>query len=899
MSDIFEQRKKELSHFLTKNKKGLVYLFLGLIIWIGYRIRTSNLGLLIDQATGKHIPIALDPFSFLRYAEIILETGKMVVMDTLRYYPYGFNPKAEFGFLSWIIVYLYKILHFFDSSITIQYADLLYPAIAFIFISIFFFLLVKELFKDERIALLATAFLAVVPPFLFRTTAGFGDKEALGTIFVFMTFYFFIKAWNSQGIKQALILAVLAGMASGFAGAAWGGVNLLWMTIGVFALIEILIDKFSNLRFVVYSFWLFFLVLSSSLFSRYTFSNLIGSLTSQIMFFTFGLFVVKFLINKYTPFKIKDKISGKIPLGLFSFFLMSVLGVLILLISYGPNWFISKISSQITYLTKPFGGSRWGLTVAEGKQPYVVDWIGQFSQLYFWLFFIASIILFYNLVKKLDKYKYLLTGIYSAFVFSFVFSRYSPGSPTLNGVSSVSLFMFVGSVLIFGLFLLGFFWWCYLKDREAFEIIKTLHASTIFVFVFYMILLIAARSAIRLLYIFAPITAILVAYLVVVSYDSTKKLKFNYLRYFCIALIFFVIFSPFGAIISGIPILGKIPLLNTDGILFAHYKVSSSMAANTGPSYHLQWQNAMNWVKQTVPENAVFSHWWDYGYWVQYGGRRATLSDGGNSAGGAINYYTARYLLTNPDISSTLDFLYSNDVSHVLIVGDDIGKYGAYSSIGSDENYDRYSWITVFNLDQSKMQQTREEIGLYYSGSFAIDEDLILPGKVFPRGRAAVVGVVVPFESESFKAGDISNIKQPTAVVGSNNELIGLPMSCLVLNGKRYDFDTFAIDACALIVPYLQDSSQGNVLGSLIFLSKRVKDSMFARLYLYGENIDSFELVYSDGDKGAPLINLRGNIVGPIKIWKMKYPSGLEVKKEYRERILDNPEVYDVKEEYY
>ena len=74
---------------------------------------------------------------------------------------------------------------------------------------------------------------------------------------------------------------------------------------------------------------------------------------------------------------------------------------------------------------------------------------------------------------------------------------------------------------------------------------------------------------------------------------------------------------------------------------------------------------------------------------------------------------------------------------------------------------------------------------------------------------------------------------------------------------------------------------------------------MFARLYLYGENIDSFELVYSDGDKGAPLINLRGNIVGPIKIWKMKYPSGLEVKKEYRERILDNPEVYDVKEEYY
>ena len=27
----------------------------------------------------------------------------------------------------------------------------------------------------------------------------------------------------------------------------------------------------------------------------------------------------------------------------------------------------------------------------------------------------------------------------------------------------------------------------------------------------------------------------------------------------------------------------------------------------------------MSWVRENTPEESIFVHWWDYGYWVQYG----------------------------------------------------------------------------------------------------------------------------------------------------------------------------------------------------------------------------------------------------------------------------------------
>ena len=43
------------------------------------------------------------------------------------------------------------------------------------------------------------------------------------------------------------------------------------------------------------------------------------------------------------------------------------------------------------------------------------------------------------------------------------------------------------------------------------------------------------------------------------------------------------------------------------------------------------WKDALQWMKNNTPENSVIASWWDYGYWIQSLGERATISDNRSS----------------------------------------------------------------------------------------------------------------------------------------------------------------------------------------------------------------------------------------------------------------------------
>src|SRR3989344_6084789 len=198
-------RKAKLANILSKTN-WIYYGLLAAIISFGYYIRTRNLNLLIDITTKQYIPSDPDALLFLRYAEYILEHGKLMAIDALRYHPIGYPTSGENVVLSYVIVYLYKIIAIFK-DITLQYVDVIYPAIAYIFIIIFFYLFVKELF-NHRVALLSSAFLTVIPTFLFRTMSGVSDKEALAFVLMFASLYFFALSWKGS-LKKRLIYSTV------------------------------------------------------------------------------------------------------------------------------------------------------------------------------------------------------------------------------------------------------------------------------------------------------------------------------------------------------------------------------------------------------------------------------------------------------------------------------------------------------------------------------------------------------------------------------------------------------------------------------------------------------------------------------------------------------------------
>ncbi|MBI2672835.1 glycosyltransferase family 39 protein, partial [Candidatus Woesearchaeota archaeon] len=652
--------------FLKGKKEYFVYIILALIAWFGYYIRTLNLNLL----QGKYL---LDPDAHLvlRYARYILEHGSLFATDPLRSYPVGFTGTEEFSFLSGFIVYLYKFLHFFNPNLTLTEVDIFYPAVAFVLALPFFYLLVKRLF-GTKVALISSLFLTVIPVYLFRTMSGVSDKEALAMIFFYAAFYFFIVGWQSRRIRYAILFGAVSGLTTGMLGAIWGGVAFVIITLCGLMLVENLFSKLTRKDIYLFLSWALFsyLFLYSIFPDRYNLNFFIYSFIGWILLFTFIVVLIQFFVFELNILKLKEKLYSlfTLPEGIYCPLIIFIVGLICAVSILGPN-FILDIIRRIFELVISKSDSRWELTVIENRPLYLTEWIVLFGpnnllgglpffHILFWSFIIGSIFFFYGYIKILHKYKWRLTITYTLLLFAIIFSRYDRDS-IFDGKTLISQAFYVGSFLIFISTFLLLYIYLYYKDKESFSGFSKLDKRYTLVLILSSLTAIAARTANRSLFVFAPIVIIFISYLIVKTYqlvkDSNKKNHVKYAFYIILFLIF--------------------------GWSLYYYSARAVyLAADSGPGNKVQWNIAMEWVKQNTPKDAVFAHWWDYGYYVQTLAERPTVTDGGNTIG-YWNYLMGRHFLTAQNETEALEWLKSHNVSYVLLDPSDIGKYDTYSLI--------------------------------------------------------------------------------------------------------------------------------------------------------------------------------------------------------------------------
>jgi hypothetical protein len=524
----------------------------------------------------------------------------------------------------------------------------------------------------------------------------------------------------------------------------------------------------------------------------------------------------------------------------------------------------------ILSLLTPFSTTRWGRTVAESHQPYVRDWFLQFGNFYFWLFIIGAIIFVYCTFTIMKKYRYAVTGSFVFFLAAFLQSRYS-ATPPFDGVSLVAKLLYFGSMIFVVCLLFFLYFYTYKKNPEVYAQLHNLKKEFLFVLIWFFVMLITARIAIRILLVFAPITAVLVSFLFVKAYDLSSLILHKALKILALVLIAYFLISPTSSV--------SLP---------SYYEKAVQTTSHTGPSYNQQWQVAMDWVKKNTPQDSVFAHWWDYGYWVQTGGERATLSDGGNSGGASLNYYTGRNVLTGRTNIEALEFLKVKGATHLLIISDEIGKYGAFSSIGSNLTYDRFSSIPVFNLDPSQTLEQRDETHILFRGGAVLEEDFTFEGQLFPKGSAGIGGIIVSYKTSE----NTSSLLQPRAVVVYKDAQVSVPLSCLFINGQEVIFPGEGLEACFQIIPSINDG-EGNNLGAGFFLSRTVWDTLFAHMYLFNQEWEGFTLAYSD-DSSIPLAQYNGRLAGPLKIWEISYPDYVMYKEVYESLSLPDPKLHYV-----
>ncbi len=870
--------KKSLEIFENKKVMNIlvILLLLVLLIW-GASIRTQNIPLLKDQTTGEYIPLALDPFYFLRIAETMLK-GPLPEFDPLR-------KPMEVGWIKEILpqtlVGMHKIWNVFGDY-SIQYIDVIYPVAFFILGLIVFYLLSYVLTKSKSASLIASAFLAFIPPYLYRTTAGFADHEAIGMFSFFLALLVLtiaveafekgrkINNWKKYG------LPVLSGFATALTVMSWGGIGkfLFAMIPLAYAIIWLIEsrdytqkEKLKNIL-ISYSIWF----VTTFLFIALMGMDIILALKRNAFNFT-GLatpLLLVFLIVDY----LMVKKEHKLPKIIKNYRIISsaiaalILGIIIFQIFIGN--FFGTVNALLERLVNPFGTERVALTVAENKQPYLNEWMAQIGKTFFWIFFAGAMFFGFDVARKIKgiKYQTIFSASWILFIAGILFSRISETS-ILNGGNFISKLFYFGAAFVFVASLI----YIYIKTDMK------LKYSMIVLFVWLVPMLIATRGAIRLFFVIVPTTCFMVGYLIYSLAGFAKRNKDETVKFFTLVAIIAV---------------GVLLLLTFIGFV----KTTSAQAKYTGPSANVQWQKAMAWTRENTTEGSIFAHWWDYGYWVEYLGERPTIADGGHFEGGYRDHLIGRYLLTTPEPATALSFMKTNDVSYLLIDPTDIGKYPAYSKIGSDEEGDdRYSWIQPLIIDPTQTQETNNGTIRLYRGGITLDEDIILEEngtQIFLPERQAGIGAII-IQTTTDENGE-TKVKQPEGIYVYNGKQYRLPIRYLEFNGNYNDFGS-GVGATIKLIPYVSTSGsslQIDTIGAAIYLSPKVSVSLFAQLYLMDDPKDLYPtvtLAHSEVDPVVEQLNAQGanikefafyqGIRGPIKIWKVDYPEDIITKEEF------------------
>jgi asparagine N-glycosylation enzyme membrane subunit Stt3 len=693
----------------------------------------------------------------------------------------------------------------------------------------------------------------------------------------------FGKSW-----KEAVLWGIGSGIAFAFSFWSWAGAsNFVLMILPIASIVYYLFgiedrDLKSKQNMILFTLiWMIASVLMMPLF-EYKFSEMYMKFLSN-----YGILVSIFLVLSivdYFVLKYEEKIKfAKSNYRLAYSLLITVVLGFVALVILGRNPFI-MLQSIYTQILFPLGLGRVGLTVAYYQQPYIQDLIAQYTPVIFWLFVFGMIFLGVETAKgiKSQKHKWGFVLAWTVAILGMMFSRNSASS-LFNGTNFISQITYLISFGVFAVY----FSWLYFNDKFNMD------SKNVFLFAWMFVMLLSTRSAVRVIFVIYTFVAFAVAYAVIQFYQKSKTVKDSSLRIVCL------IASVVALILVLISLFGN--PLNSGA--YGSYQITKYSAAGMGSIANDQWQSAMSWVRNNTNPQDIFIHWWDYGYQIQLLGNRTTVLDGGNYKV-YWNYMMGRYVLTTPKPETALSFMKTHDVSYLVIDPTDLGKYGAYSKIGSDLNWDRFSSPNTMVVDSTQSRETAKGNMFVYTGGSFVDEDIsyngsFIPGPTYDANgiasyKAYIAGLIINVETSN-KTG--TTINQPTAVYIYNNNQYRIPIRHIYFNGQILDFKT-GIDATFRLMPEVKQSSTGqismNQLGAGIYLSPRVSQSLFAQIYLMNDPLNMYptlkEAVSADDYVVKALKQQGANIEdmiyfngfrAPVKIWRVDYPIGTETHSEF------------------
>ena len=216
-----------------------------LVIIIAIMIRLS------PAFMGNYLIKAFDPWIQYYNAEY-LSTHSLYEYfhwhDYKSWFPGGFERYNLRPGLTFTVVTIYNIFQFLGIPVSLYDICFYFPAFMGGLTVYATYLLGKETL-DRRLGLLAAFFMAFVPGYMQRTTAGFFDNETIGVFSTIMTLYFFVKAMHTGKIRHA----IYGGFFLGYLSLSWGGYYFVFYLIPAVVFIIILTKKYNANVLIAYA----------------------------------------------------------------------------------------------------------------------------------------------------------------------------------------------------------------------------------------------------------------------------------------------------------------------------------------------------------------------------------------------------------------------------------------------------------------------------------------------------------------------------------------------------------------------------------------------------------------------------------------------------------------------
>ena len=597
---------------------------------------------------------ALDPFFFYRMGLEVMDNNWELGVDMMRYTPTGVDT-AQYHYM--LPIYLPALIYVFLTGIGMNmhylHFAIMWPAWLGALAVIPMYLLGKELF-GRKAGLFAAFFLATVPAFITRTSAGFFEKEPIAGVFIVTSVYFFVRSFK----RSSWISGITAGASLALTSLAWGGVQYIYMLFaGFLALIFLANLVVAVLDYLFSGFGGFLKTLNSymsmSMIKAYLPTMLLGILVQQFFarhvsmeavsvvtsFTLMGILVFRYGTERFSLVK-NQYLPYVVPAALVLLFSGSLVGAMF---SDSLAGNINQITGLIT-----FQKSVIGTTVAENAPG---NW---------------------DNVASTTGANYAGAAV--------------PALGSFAPYLSLWVFMFLGA----GLLVYRFF-----RTREWIMLLPVVWLFSAITGVFYFV---------RLVFLLGPPAAltggILLAWIVekvmktkhfpsvkVLSDLRGKQAAVPALLAIFVLLTLSVSFASAYAYSLNLGPSVCFPRYNSDNPFDVEPCVTIGENGEEVLSANQPWYEAFTYLANETPEGSSVLSWWDFGYWFQVRGERPSIADGGHTGGS--------YLRTDTQIAQWFTDDYENwdsykewfeerEVSYILMDYTLPGKYGAISKISSE-----------------------------------------------------------------------------------------------------------------------------------------------------------------------------------------------------------------------